>query len=61
MQRRIWMHATLSCDGPEGALAVIQFLGIRSRQYGTQRGLFSTLAIYRVCKAATTPEHWLIL
>lgn len=34
------LDATSSCDGPEGALAMIQFLGIKSRQYGTQRGLF---------------------
>lgn len=49
------LDATSSCDGPEGALAMSQFLGIRSRQLWagldlstrgeTERLVFSTLAI----------------
>lgn len=42
------LDTTSSCDGPAGALAVSQFLGIKSRQYGLnlptrgdrERGLF---------------------
>lgn len=61
------LDATSSCDGPEGALAVSQFLGIGPRQHrldlftrgATERACFSTLAIYiHSIKLPLRQTHW---